>query len=149
MKQKMYSANDLYKMNPERVEKCLGCLKGFYYDHLPEIEGDLWGLENKNDKVEIKVLKDFDFDGRRLWRLSTVWFDGKPTMIIQNAGREGDDHRERFITDVKEFKNMISYINSLIEEDTCDDVCFTNPDDKIKCLTSFYGNELFGVFERY
>lgn len=145
----MYSANDLYKMNPESVEKCLGCLKGFYYDHLPEIEGDLWGLEQLNEKVEIKVLKDFDFDGRRIWRLATIWFDGNPIMITQNAGREGDDHRERFITDSAQFKNMVKYIESLVYGENSDEVCLTDPDKKIECLTKFYGNELFGVFEKY
>ena len=34
----MYSANDLYNMIPESVDKDVGDLKGCYSDHLPEIE---------------------------------------------------------------------------------------------------------------
>lgn len=143
----MYSANDLYAMTPESINKDVGELKGFYYDHLPEIEENLWDINNKNELVEIKVLKDFDFDGRRCWTLRTVWFNNKPVMVIQNAGREGDDHRERFVTNKKKLNEMVCYLKSLQDvADYCEEV---DADVKYKCLTSFYGNDLDGKFERY
>ena len=143
----MYSANDLYNMIPESVDKDVGNLKGCYSDHLPEIEG-LWDINSKNDKVEIKVLKDFDFDGRRCWTLRTVWFDSKPVMVVQNAGREGDDHYRRYITNDELFKDMVTYLQSLFEVDVYAHETL-DLNEKLDCLTNFYGKQLNSTFERY
>ena len=35
-------------------------------------------------------------------------------MIIQNAGREGDDYCKRFITDFELYEKMIKYIETLL-----------------------------------
>jgi hypothetical protein len=43
-------------------------------------------------------------DSRRYWELCTAWFDNQPFMIIRRAGREGDDHKSRFITNVGLFQ---------------------------------------------
>ena len=142
-------ASEAYLLEPESTSECLGVLKGFYYDHLPEVEDSLWDLQDKNTKAEIKTLKDFDFDGRRCWSLRTVWFEGKPFMITQNAGREGDDHRQRFITDVEVYKKFVDYVKSLTntQEYYLEDVI--EVDEDYPNLINFYGNDLFGNFERY
>lgn len=143
----MITANEVYKMKPEIVSHELGNLKGFYYDHIPEIVDSLWGIET--DRIEIKTLKDFDFDGRRCWTLRTVWFDESPVMILQNAGREGDDHRERFITNLTLYKEMVAHIKSLLPtEDQSSDVVIDAEEGR-EDLINFYGNGLFGVFEKY
>lgn len=135
--------NELYQKTPETISKCLGHLKGFYYDHIHELSDSrnvdsYWGLENKNEKVEIKYYVDHCFDGRRTWTLASVWFEEKPIMVIQNAGREGDDHRVRFITDAENYKRMLHYISTLLEEDdvTLESV---DPDEDIPTLDTFYG----------
>ena len=142
-------ASEMYSLEPESTSKCLGVLKGFYYDHLPEVEECLWGLQDKNTKAEVKTLKDFDFDGRRCWSLRTVWFDSQPFMITQNAGREGDDHRQRFITDVEIYKKFVDYVKSLTnsQEYYLEDLIEIDKD--YPNLTNFYGNDLFERFERY
>ena len=146
----MYSANDLYNMTPENVNKDIGDLKGCYYDHLPEIQESLWSVHSKNEKVEIKVLKNFCFDGRRIWSLKTVWYDGKPVMIVQNAGREGDDHRYRYITDKASFNLMVDYLKSLFPPSfDSGEGELISPDEKLEDLYTFYGNDLFGTFEKY
>lgn len=142
-------ASELYLLEPESTSKCLGVLKGFYYDHLPEVEECLLGLQGKNNKVEIKTLKDFYFDERRCWSLRTVWFEGKPFMIIQNAGREGDDHRQRFITDVETYKKFVDYAKSLTDSQEYYLEDLIELDKDYPNLINFYGNDLFGNFERY
>lgn len=143
------NANELYVLIPEDITNCLGSLKGFYYDHLPEVENSLWGLEDKNTRAEVKIVKDFDFDGRRFWALKTIWFDSKPFMITQNAGREGDDHYKRFITDVETFKEFVQYVKQLsdTQEYYLDDVI--SPEKDFPELTAFYGNKLNGEFKKY
>ena len=139
---------DLYYRPFESKHNTLGHLKGFYYDHLPEIEHDLWGIESeKNEKVTIKEYRNFDFDGRRYWLLASVWYENNPIMIIQNAGREGDDHRRRFVTDKEKYKEMIKYIRTLLEsEEEIED--YFDPNEDIQGLDSFYGHTLDGVFKR-
>ena len=142
-------AIDLYKLEAESETTCLGVLKGFYYDHLPEVEDHLWGYESSNEKIIIKTLKDFDFDGRRRWTLRTIWFEGNPVMITQNAGREGDDHRERYITNINMYTEMVNYIKSLTGcEGLSDDCCIDEYRD-YDFLDTFYGNTLNGKFEKY
>lgn len=145
----MTTPNELYAMTPEEISNDVGRLIGCYYNHIPEIDeyGNLYHI--KTPRIEIKYLKDWCYDGRRVWRLATVWFWDKPVMIIQNAGREGDDHHARFITDPKQYKEMIQYIIALMEipEPELEDVY--KPDEDIEGLTEFYDQSLDGYFERY
>lgn len=65
-------------MVPQFEERSLQSLIGCYYNHIPEIEtGTVLGEEvtKHNIMVVIKVIKHFNFDYRRYWRLATVWFD--------------------------------------------------------------------------
>ncbi len=139
--------NELYAMEPEEVTYSLDYLSGVYFNHVDIDEMDMLATFNvKQDRVEIRMLKNFCFDGRRIWRLATVWFDKQPVMVIQNAGREGDDHQERFITDVEQFSKMVGFIRSLVPPEQID---VYDPNQQIDGLTSFYGNSLDGPFEYY
>jgi hypothetical protein len=136
---------ELYNMEPVKIEKEIGCLKGFHYNHLPEIDEELWGL--KNDKIEIKYYKNHCFDGRRVWILASVWYEGKPVMIIQNAGREGDDHSKRFITDKETYIEMVNYIKTLILPVFSEKEDVYDKEEEIEGLDSFYGYSLNGHFD--
>ena len=148
--------NDLYKMESQSVDIGIGMLFGFYFNHIEEMDnliGDDYSYKHNIDhsiftKIEVRVIKHFNFDGRRFWRLATVWFEGLPIMVIQNAGREGDDHRERFITDPEAFKRMLSYIKSLVPCELPKIPSFA-ADAEIKGLIDFYGQSLDGIFERH
>ena len=147
--------NELYAREPERVDDDLNVLAGCYYNFLEELQGfDNYGVfinREKNTRVDIRYYKDFDFDGRRFWRLASVWYEGQPVMIFQNAGREGDDHTRRIITDLPRFHQMIRYIGSeLMEHQTDESVSDVyDPDKEVEGLTDFYGNSLDGYFERH
>jgi len=156
--------SELYAREPEKVVEPfavstdpaglqLEYFTGSYYNHLGSEDFDVWGIESiqRSTRVEVKVYKDFDFDGRRFWRLLSVWFDRQPVMILQNAGREGDDYVDRIITDGARYGAMVTHIHSLIrykqgevfEEDIHDQ------DEDYISLDDFYGNNLDGIFERY
>lgn len=145
----MTTPNELYAMTPEETTNDVSRLVGCYYNHIPEIDEYAEFYHIETPRIEIKYLKDWCYDGRRVWQLATVWFWNKPVMIIQNAGREGDDHRVRFITDPEQYKLMIEYIIALMEipEPKLEDVY--KPDEDIDGLTEFYGQSLDGYFERY
>lgn len=141
---------ELYARTPEKVDEEINRLFGF--NHIPEIEDHEhcgWIPDSKNDRVEFHIYKDFDFDGRRTWFLAAVKFDGVFVMVIQNAGREGDDHSDRCITNKPAYDAMVTYIRTLCasEDASAEDVVDEHED--IPQLASFYGNDLDGVFERY
>jgi len=144
---------ELYARTPESITFELYCLMGCYYNFIPEIEeSDFhWNGELKgNTRISIHIYKDFNFDGRRFWRLASVKFDDDFVMIIQNAGREGDDHTARFITNENAYVKMVEYIRTLlpvIPEEGREDVVSEN--DNFPGLADFYGNSLDGYFERY
>lgn len=142
---------ELYARAPESVDHGLGILHGFYYNHVPELEHDILPAEDPHQRVAVRYYKNFNFDHRRFWALAAVCFDGLPFMIIQNAGREGDDHAERFVTDEGTYWAAMRYLKTiaLVPEhhvDRAKDV--VDPDVDIKGLTDFYGNSLDGYFER-
>lgn len=155
---------ELYQREPEKVIKPFDVARdhfdygdyfiGCYYNHLPELTFDRYEAchVDASDKVEIKVYKDFRFDSRRFWRLCSVWFDGEPVMIIQNAGREGDDHARRIITDRHRYMQMVDHINSLVRIKVFYDELnrdIIEPDSDVPDLIKFYGNTLDGYFEMY
>lgn len=148
--------SQLFALPVERVDKDLTHLFGYYYNHLPEA-GDKDEIRNwipnvKQGRAEIRFIKDFCFDGRRVWQLAVVCFDGKPAMITQNAGREGDDHARRFITDRDGVLALAGYINSLrpvemIRED--DNSRLIGLDQDYAFLDEFYDQKLCDPFRRW
>lgn len=146
----MITAKEVYALPYESEINELWSLKGYYYDFLPEIDDPLYSISlDKNTRLKIRVLKEFDFDGRRFWRLQTLWFDNQPVMIMQNAGREGDDHRKRFITNKELYLKTLDYVRELLDEEEGDRIDDLVDENEERDYLNFYGNHLHGHFERY
>ncbi len=144
----------IYEMPAERVDADLSHLFGCYYNHLPEageacdIKAWIYGI--KQERVSIRFIKDFCFDGRRVWQLAVVVFDGQPVMITQNAGREGDDHAVRFITDLEGMMRMVAFIVSLKPPERIEEEAeLAGLDEDIPSLTRFYGQRLDDPFHHH
>lgn len=167
---------ELLQRTPESVTFRLEYLNGCYYSHVPELEDWLQSYQHEpasamNTRVESRVYKHFDFDGRRFWRLASVHLDGDPVMITQNAGREGDDWAERIIVAPWLYPEMVAYLHtlapppeilamdgkssrvvSLDDEIKGDGRAWLTSRGSLKSqdgLSSFYGESLDGRFERY
>ena len=137
--------SELYAMTPESERKGIEGISGRYYDHVPECFGDISSLMYSDgfcERVTTKYVKHFNFDHRRYWRLATVWFDDEPVMVIQNAGREGDDHAKRFITNAGLFGQMVQYIDAQCAAENEVVIEQLDADLDIDGLDSFYGNSL-------
>lgn len=145
---------ELLKLPPLKETYDIGVLKGFYYNHLEELEDDDLPLSDayydisKNNKVKISYIDVKQYDIRRSWSLAVVYFNLILVMVIQNAGREGDDYAKRFIIDENKesYKNMLKYINSLKKDsnDTIND-SYSIDEDLGTQLTSFY-NDSYSEF---
>ena len=155
------NARDLLKLPRETIVD-ISILKGCYYCHVPEI-ADLWPSDwygygccpdsafSSTARVRIGFVKLQHTDARRFWALGVVLFDDKPVMIIQNAGREGDDHAKRFLLDPGTYRDMLCYLAgafaALKTSKTCSSLEVKRDDllgmDEDRAdLTDFYGNNL-------
>ena len=134
--------SEIYSMTPEEVYHSASYVAGCYYNHVPEVDTYAldWDKVEESKRLEVRCYKHIQIDHRRYWNISGIFFDGKPVMITQNAGREGDDHVDRFITDVEEYKKMVSFLQSMCIEEGIEDV--VNIDDDISNLGFFYGYSL-------
>ena len=139
--------SEIYSRVPEKISQDVYEIQ----NHIPEANLDLYMYdteETTQDEVEIRYYKYYNFDGRRIWKVAGVYFEGNPVMIFQNAGREGDDAFNRFITDVDNYKDMCNYLNSIYgqmphEKDIVD------IEEEIPHLANFYDCHIDGKFEPY
>lgn len=145
---------ELLKLPSLKETYDIGILKGFYYDHLKDLDDDLPLTDayydiSKNTKIKISYIDIKQYDIRRSWSLAVVYFNLIPVMVIQNAGREGDDYSRRFIIDENKesYKNMLKYINSLKKVDNIETIndSYSIDEDLGTKLTSFY-NDSYSEF---
>jgi len=138
--------NELYACDPkeERTGDLYWPLFSYGNDLIPEFVGhedipeEVWEAQTR---VTVRLYEDHDVDQRRCWTLGAVYFDGDPVMVIRIAGREGRDHRSRFVTDWDRYVAMFHFLNSLLDPEP-DDSEFSDvvdPDKDIPDLTEFYG----------
>lgn len=121
----MSTPKEIFDLPAIRETHSINSLKGCYYSHIPEIDDQIWyavvgggflgDFEGGDrcaapDRITIKEHGFYTYDGCRIWRVSTVWLDGKPVMITRNAGREGDDFYDRFIVDDALYRELIAEI---------------------------------------
>jgi hypothetical protein len=141
---------ELYVRHPETTDNNIGILRGYSYNHIPEMDDGIslpW--KDPNCRIEIRYYSDQCPDGRRIWRLASVWFldsnnEWLPFMIVQNAGREGDDYSDRFITAPDTYDLAIKYLASLVEPDEAQETDIVDPAQDIETLDNFYGARLDG-----
>lgn len=115
-------------------------------DWLPEVEGLEWGITTElletleaEGRLKVKCLVHKYHDHRRFAAMHTLWFDGKPVMLTQNAGREGDDFKQRWITDTEAFVGLCSYLRSRLATDV-------HPEDTVDPEALIYEDEIFKFY---
>ena len=142
--QRVFSANELYAMKPSRV---FYDLYGFVGTHIQEINN--WDLQHEDaeakKRIEIRQIAFDCPDGRRTWELDTIWFDGKPVMVVNSSGRDGDEYSERFITDGDSYAAMVRFLQEHVEGDTV--TGFVKADAIIPAMTEFYGRTIHDFYD--
>lgn len=130
--------SELYVRKPQEVTRDLYILN----PHIFELEGISFDIEDeRNERIEIRIYRHKQYDDRRYWSLGGVFFNGKPVMVIQSAGREGRDYRARYITDLSQYRVMLQYIFMLAEVEYMPGEV-VSPNDSIEGLVEFYGDSL-------
>jgi hypothetical protein len=64
-------------------------------------------------------------------------------MMVQNAGREGDDHAHRFIINVDSYKEIMEYYGKGHDITINDDTSIIEDlEEYCRNYTEFYGNDI-------
>jgi hypothetical protein len=128
---------DLYALTPVLVERDIYPLNDFV--HAMSYGDFAEDFEDKNERIELRYYARHMYDDRRCWTLFSVWFDGKPVMICQKAGREGGDYQHHFVTDIDAYRAMEEYILSAVVRDPELNPTL-EPDEDNENVDSFYGD---------
>ena len=129
-------ASEIYQLP---VKSTTDELYGMYV-HFPECREE--DFESPTDGLLVHTYHYENFDGERYWLLAGLTLDGKPFMIVQNAGRGGQDHEARFITDPETYKAAVERLRKPTEPTDVID-----PDADIAELTDFYGSSLSDFYD--
>lgn len=93
-------------------------------------------------RLQVRELVNPYIDGYRIAQMHTLWLDGHPVLIVQDAGRGGDDHHKRWVTDGPRYFEMLAYLLSkLAVENEAHDI--TDPEAEVyeETVFSFYGKD--------
>jgi hypothetical protein len=143
---RVFSPAELYAMKPVRTN----C--GFWHTVSVHLSGEVnyFGIDldavEKTQRMETRTLADHDYDGRRGWTLQTVWFDGKPVMVVNSSGRDGDEYHERWITDAGQFGRLVVFLKSFTSEPG-GSTDFVKADAKIPAMTEFYSHTIHDYYD--
>lgn len=135
----------LLAREPVRVETDFHDLEGHAYNHLSELGFSIRDLkETWAPRIEVRVYGYRQEDSRRYWKLAAVYFNWEPVMIVQNAGREGDDHHARFMLNPDLYYRMLRVIAALPRSEAFEDQSGPGVlmDEDIEGLDQFYGERL-------
>jgi hypothetical protein len=64
--------------------------------------------------VEVRIIEHCREDYKRYWRTATVWMNSSPVMVVQNAGRYGDDWKRKWVTDKELYFKLCLYLRSCV-----------------------------------
>lgn len=128
---------DLIALPAVRTDDELGShLFGLYFNHLPTVEYAFQEVRLPGYRVEVKLYNNVDF--RRFHSVSVVYHDDAPVMVLQNAGREGDDYYDRWIIDKTEYGLLEKAVYEATMKPEVIEVADLDKD--LPELTSFYGH---------
>ena len=140
--------NELYQAPWFDKHHHIEWLVGNNYTHVPEVTADSgYGrCLPRIDTGALVTVRDHAerwHDPRRSSILRSVWFRDRPIMICANAGREGEGHVRRWVTDLHGYVDMCQYLRSiLLSPDGPPEDFVVDPGQDIPRMTDFYGDDL-------
>lgn len=102
----------------------------------------------EDGRIEVRRLIYESTDGYRYAAMHTVWFDQKPVFIVQQAGRSGRDHFQRWVTDRPTYNELVAYLLSFCERrdiyDVADPEKLLYEEEVFYFYGNYFGNQ-FGI----
>jgi len=139
---KVFSPRDLYALKPEPND-VLWQDEDAVRRHIDEIDSSDLDFEEmrKAGRFEYRPLAHSPNWG---WQLGTVWFDGKPVMVV-NSGGDDSENRERWVTDAEAFGAMVIFLRSFVKDHGV--TGFVDADMIIPSMTEFYGSTIHDYYD--
>lgn len=112
----MIKLRDIFNLpsTPVDLKEDFFTLKGNWVPEIdelvPDYDREIAEAIAEDGRMAIKTVVFDNIDGDRYAMLCTVWFDSKPTLIVQEAGRSGRDYFNRWVVDLMTYNEMLSYL---------------------------------------
>lgn len=125
-------------------------LRGDWFPELPDPHrlesSEVLAVLAAEGRLAVKQLVYLYVDGSRDASMHTLWFDGTPVAIVQNAGRSGRDHQRRWVTNGPVFLALEQYLVSKMLSD--EDLDVVDPESEVyeEEFLCFYGNDFTAQF---
>lgn len=116
----MTTFQSIYKVDAPVVRLTAHAPSSWWFPEVSDFDirdEDLLQRLDNQGRMQVKLVGHDNGDGYRYATLATIWYNGCPVMIVQEAGRGGRDHQRRWITDVLEYKALCIYLRSQITID--------------------------------
>lgn len=79
-----------------------------------DLDDEFWAEVDKANRLSVHELVYKDVDGYRYAAMYLIKFDGEPLLAIQQAGRSGRDHFERWrVASDEQYSKVLQHLNSL------------------------------------
>ncbi len=106
--------NDVYALKGTPQDLREWVLRERWFPEVPNLAYDMTTelLETLQAEGRLRVVQLAApyIDGNRVAELHTLWFDNAPFAVVQDAGRSGDDHRQRWVTDATAYAAALQYL---------------------------------------
>lgn len=139
----MLKLNDVYQLPGTPVDLNYG-LRTRWLPEVGEAYGPCFDAQAcaemvQEARVEVRCLFERNFEGDRFADMHTLWFDGKPVMVVRDGGRGGRDFNDRMITDEAAFLALCQYIRQKLKTEV-------DATDVVDPERQFYPEELFNFY---
>jgi hypothetical protein len=135
--QKVFTPAELYALKPVQTEYDAYTVTSY-------VDGfDTWRFDHEKAEGEKRLeIRRLVYENE--WMLSTVWFDGKPVMIISYSGKDGEE-KDKWITDGGVYADMVTWLYTFVEKTEV--TGFVKVDAVIPALTEFGSHTLHDFYD--
>jgi hypothetical protein len=140
----MIKLKDIYAIVGKPVKLTDWVLRDEWF---PEIDSTMTHIDESLEQLEedkrlvLKELLNKNYDGERIAVMYSIWFDGRPVAVVQNAGRSGRDHAARWVTDTDAYAALLAYLLTFSRPNDTRDITDPNVELYEEEICHFYGTD--------
>jgi hypothetical protein len=139
---KVFSPAELYALRPEPLD-ILWQDEDVIRTHIDELDSDELDFEGMREtgRFEYRPLAHSPNWG---WQLGTVWFDGRPVMVVNSSG-DDRENKERWVTDAEAFGALVIFLRGFVKDHGV--TGFVDKDMIVPSMTEFFGSTIHDYYD--
>lgn len=140
----MIKLNDIYALKGTATPVNSWVIQDHWFSELSSLSNNLNEIADvleQEGRLTLKCLVNKNYDGERIATMFSVWFDDKPVLLVQDAGRGGRDHQQRWVTGHTAYLELLTYLMAhllKLEPDTVEDPQSERYEEEV---LRFYGTD--------